>query len=186
MAKKEQLSKADLKNLNRIFFDPRFPLGKILEKELAEKSAEDVLILTRGLRRMEAKHRQLHKLMANGELKMKANRRYDLVSGSGSDDAYFTAAISGVKGNDISVDFKIAGNNTPLSVVVTGDDIVVNVKTDGAGLGISTLQEVHDKMILDASVKLKGVLKLLTAGTGVVDTASGVLKLQNGEQVCSL
>ena len=57
-------------------------------------------------------------------------------------DLTFTAKNAGPGGNEITVQSAVAGASTPLSIVVTGKAIVVNVATDGASAAISTAAQI--------------------------------------------
>jgi len=59
-----------------------------------------------------------------------------------NDDFNLTAVDDGEEGNDIVFELRVAGEDTPLSVVVEGETIIVNSATDGAGAATSTIEEV--------------------------------------------
>lgn len=56
----------------------------------------------------------------------------------------YTAKTAGVDGNSITVAHVTAGNNTPLSIVVTDTAIVVNLATGGTGTATSKVSHILD------------------------------------------
>ena len=64
----------------------------------------------------------------------------------------FIANDAGVAGNAITVAFVNGGLNQPLSIVVTGTDIVVNVATDGSGVVTSTEADILAVLSIDVNV----------------------------------
>jgi hypothetical protein len=100
-----------------------------------------------------------------------------------NNDLVFTSKFQGAQGNTTRVRYVVAGNNTPLSISVTAQDITVNVATDAGGLATSTASQVLVAVNADASAK-----KLVTAslaagndGTGVV-TALAYTNLTGGTE----
>lgn len=91
-----------------------------------------------------------------------------------NNDLVFTARIGGPGGNAIRVEYIVAGNNTPLTVVVRGYDITVNVATGGAGAATSTSALV--KAALEANSDATRLIIVAHAasndGTGVVTALS--------------
>lgn len=87
-----------------------------------------------------------------------------------NNDLKFTAVNRGVGGNDITVAYVVSGASTPLSVDVTGTDIVVNVETDGSSAAVSTADEVMDAVNGDAAAAalVSAALASGNDGTGVV------------------
>lgn len=59
-------------------------------------------------------------------------------------DLVIASLLEGADGNNIRYRHVVAGNNTPLSVTVSGKDITVNVGTNNVGAAISTAQAVMD------------------------------------------
>ena len=51
---------------------------------------------------------------------------------------------SGAAGHSFRVAHVVSGTNTPLSVTVSGNDVTVNVATNGAGAATSTANQVRD------------------------------------------
>lgn len=91
------------------------------------------------------------------------------LSGS-NNDLVFTALHAGPGGNSIRIRYVVAGNNTPLTVVVEGLDITVNVATNGAGAATSTATQV--KTALDANPDVK---KLITTALAASNDGTGVV-----------
>ena len=60
----------------------------------------------------------------------------------GANSITATAVTSGISGESIRIKYISAGNNQTLSVSVTGNDITVNLATDGTGAGISTATQI--------------------------------------------
>lgn len=54
----------------------------------------------------------------------------------------YTAQAAGTGGNSIRVRYVVAGINTTLSVSVSGNDITVNLATNGSGVATSTASQV--------------------------------------------
>ena len=64
----------------------------------------------------------------------------------------FTAVTPGAAGNAITIQFVVAGDNTPFSIVVTGNAILVNCATDGFGVVTTTWLDAQTAMNADADV----------------------------------
>lgn len=65
------------------------------------------------------------------------------INPTGADNSVaYTAVEPGPNGNDITITYTVSGNDTPLSVDVTGTAITVNVATDGGGSATSTAAQV--------------------------------------------
>jgi len=60
-----------------------------------------------------------------------------------NNDLVFTAKRFGKASSGIRVRYVVSGNNTALSVSVSGKDITVNVATDGGGAATSTATQVR-------------------------------------------
>lgn len=94
----------------------------------------------------------------------------------------FTADAIGVAGNSIRIRYVVAGNNTPLSVSVSTNDITVNLATDGSGVPTSTANQV--KTALDGSGPASALINTTLAvgenGTGVIAEGFGFTNLQYG------
>jgi hypothetical protein len=102
-----------------------------------------------------------------------------------NNDLVFTETRRGPKGNSVTITYAVAGLNTPLSVVVAGNDVTVNVATDGAGAATSTAAQVA--AAVDAAPDpTNGALTIANApandGTGVV-TAMAKTALSGGYAV---
>lgn len=85
-------------------------------------------------------------------------------------DLTFTAKNAGPGGNEITVQYAVAGASTPLSIVVTGKAIVVNVATDGASAAISTAAQILAEINANsrANLLVTSALAPSNDGTGVV------------------
>lgn len=85
-------------------------------------------------------------------------------------DLVFTAKTGGPGGNNIRVAYIVAGASTPLTIVVEGYDITVNVATDGASAAASTSAQI--KAALEASTDATALITVAHAaandGTGIV------------------
>jgi hypothetical protein len=62
--------------------------------------------------------------------------------GIANGEIVYTAQNYGTGGNAIRVRYVVSGNNTPLTVSVAGNDITVNLATNGSGVGTSTASQV--------------------------------------------
>lgn len=80
-----------------------------------------------------------------------------------NNDLVWTANVGGTAGNNIRIQYVVAGTNTPLSVSVGGTasnpDITVNVATNGASAATSTAAQVA------AAVAAAGPAGRLVTGT---------------------
>ena len=93
-----------------------------------------------------------------------------LDTGSASSGLTWTAIAAGPDGNAITVEFVVAGNDSPLAISVSGTDIVVHLATDASGVATSTAAQVS------AAVAASPAASALVAvtNTGASD-GSGVL-----------
>jgi hypothetical protein len=66
--------------------------------------------------------------------------QYQYTTGAGG--ILFTSRVAGTTGNSTTVEFVVAGTNTPLTIDVTGQSITVNVATNGGGSPVSTVLQV--------------------------------------------
>lgn len=94
-----------------------------------------------------------------------------LTACAGADnDIVYTAKAVGKGGNSIRVAYVVAGANTPLTVVVAGNDITVNVATSAGSAATSTAAQV--KAAVDGSAPAAALVSTAIApsntGTGVV------------------
>jgi hypothetical protein len=101
-------------------------------------------------------------------------------AGPANSNVTFTATGGGTLGNTIRIAYVVSGNNTPLSVGVTGRDITVTVATNGSGVATSTGGQVRDAVNAHAVASLLVSATVATGndGTGVVaafalDTLTG-------------
>lgn len=85
-----------------------------------------------------------------------------------NNDLLFTAFKGGADGNNIRVRYVVAGASTPLTVTNSGNDITVNVATNGSSAATSTSAQVRDAV----NQAVHGLVKAENAtgndGTGVV------------------
>ena len=89
-------------------------------------------------------------------------------------DVYVKAVRGGAAGNSISVHFLDPGVYlAPLSVSVSGTDIVVSLATDGGGIITSTADDV-----IEALTESPTAAYLVTAARGVGQDGSGVVQAQ--------
>jgi len=100
-----------------------------------------------------------------------------------NNDLKFTAKPAGTVGNGYRVAFVVAGASTPLSIGLSGNDLTVNVQTNGSSVAISTAQQVMDaiKANAPASAKFEVALAPGNDGTGVV-AAQALTNLSGGTQ----
>lgn len=89
---------------------------------------------------------------------------------SGTDEITWTAKEGGVNGNSITVALIESGNSTPLSVSVSGSDIVVNLATDETGAATSTVAEVI--AAVEASEDADALVDVASGDSGVVSAAA--------------
>lgn len=89
---------------------------------------------------------------------------------SGTDRILWQAVAAGAAGNDITIALFASGNDTPLSVEVTGEAITVNLATDSEGNATSTVAQV----VAAVTAKTEAVALVTVAGTdtGVVTPAA--------------
>ncbi len=87
-----------------------------------------------------------------------------------NNDLVYTAKTGGPGGNNIRVRYVVAGASTPLTVVVEGYEITVNVATSAASAATSTATDV--KYAVDAKADAAALVTVANAasndGTGVV------------------
>lgn len=85
-------------------------------------------------------------------------------------DLVYTADLPGTAGNSIRVRYVVAGASTPLTIAVAGNDITVNVATNGGSAATSTAAQV--KAAIDGSAPASALVSCALApgnsGTGVV------------------
>lgn len=87
-----------------------------------------------------------------------------------NNDLVWTANTGGTAGNSIRIRYVVSGTNTPLSVSVSGNDITVNVATDGAGAATSTATAVKNAVAASSAAGqlVTGTNAAGNDGTGVV------------------
>lgn len=75
-----------------------------------------------------------------------------------------------------TVTIVVAGNNTLLSVVTVGDDVTINVATDGTGTSTSTGDDIADFIATSPSagaVAARSVLSARSTGAGSIEDGAG-------------
>jgi len=87
-----------------------------------------------------------------------------------NNDLVYTARDGGPGGNEITVNYVVAGANTLLTVTVGGKEIVVNVATDGASVATSTATLV--KAAVEANADAALLVTIALAGS---DTGAGIV-----------
>lgn len=91
--------------------------------------------------------------------------------GTGNSKIKFTATDTGTIGNGISVRLKDpAANTQSLSVTVTGNDVVVNLATDGSGVITSTVA-----LIIAAIAASGAAASLVVASNGTGSNGTGIV-----------
>ena len=97
----------------------------------------------------------------------------------------YTSKVIGPNGALIRVRYVVSGTNTALSVSVSGNDITVNVATNGSGAATSTATQV--KAAVDGSGPASALVTtaLSGLGTGIVE-AFGYRNLQDGSPQATL
>ena len=87
-----------------------------------------------------------------------------------NNDIVYTAKTKGEYGNDITVRYVVSGNNTPLTVSVTGTAITVNSATDGSAAATSTADQVK------AAIEASGdAAALVTVADAAANDGSGTI-----------
>ncbi len=103
-----------------------------------------------------------------------------------NNDLKITAVRPGTEGNSARIAFVVAGVSTPLSVTRSGNDVTVNVATNGASAAVSTGAQVA--AAINASDEAKHLLRAENAtgndGTGVV-AAQAITALSGGSNPVS-
>jgi len=105
-----------------------------------------------------------------------------------NNDLKYTAKPAGTAGNARRVAHVVAGANTPLSVGVSGNDITVNVATDGSSLATSTAALVRAAVLASVpAMALLDKVELATGndGTGIV-AAFALTNLAGGLQAVTV
>lgn len=87
-----------------------------------------------------------------------------------NNDLLYKANLRGAAGNNIRVRYVVAGASTPLSVAVSGNDITVNVATNGSSDATSTAAQVRDAV--NASTDAG---RLVTAENATGNDGTGVV-----------
>lgn len=88
----------------------------------------------------------------------------------------------GNSGNNLTSECKVAGNNTPLSLVVNnGKNLVINLATDGGGAALSTADDVIAEYDNNALASLKNKFVIVVSGTGTnIQSSESQFSLTNG------
>jgi hypothetical protein len=87
-----------------------------------------------------------------------------------NNDFVVRANYPGTEYNSLRVRIVVSGNNTPLSVVKSGNDITVNSATNGSAVATSTARQVVDALNADREVAKVAAAEVAPAndGTGAV------------------
>lgn len=88
----------------------------------------------------------------------------------GTDGIVWTAKTSGAAGNAITIALVASGNDTPLSVEVTGQAITVNLATDSEGSATSTAAQVIAAVTEHAAAS--EIIAVASTDTGVVEAVT--------------
>lgn len=98
-----------------------------------------------------------------------------------NNDITYTSVARGTGANSIRIRYVVAGASTPLTVTVAGNDITVNVATNGASAATSTGNDV--RTAVNANATAAALVSAANAtgndGTGVV-TALAYTNLAGG------
>lgn len=111
----------------------------------------------------------------------KANATQTTAFAGTNNDIKITAKDRGTGGNSVRVAFVVAGASTPLSVSVSGNDITVNVATNGSSAATSTASQVVAALNAHAGASALIIAALAAGndGTGVV-AAQTITALSGG------
>ncbi len=85
---------------------------------------------------------------------------------TGNKDLTFRAVDAGIGGEDISIECTVGGVDTPLSVTVTGNTIVIVSETDGSEIAVSTAAQILTLLNADASASALITTELAVGSTG--------------------
>lgn len=108
---------------------------------------------------------------SNVTLKARQSTAASLTTGVvGTDRITWRAKSTGAAGNAISIALVAEGNDTPLSVGVTDQAIVVHLATDGTGAATSAATQVASAV--NAHVGASALVQAATTDTGVVSVAA--------------
>lgn len=88
------------------------------------------------------------------------------LTGATNNDLRFQALQRGVLGNLISITYVVSGNNTPLGVTVSGNDINVQVATGAGGAATSTAAQVKTAVDVHPQAHLLVSVANKTGNTG--------------------
>lgn len=97
---------------------------------------------------------------------------------AGAQPVVYTAVPDGVAGNSVSVEHIQAGLNTPLSIVVVGSVVTVNLATDGGGAITSTGDDVA--AAIEASTPASALVTVATVGAAGTTGAVALTSLSGG------
>ena len=92
--------------------------------------------------------------------------------GTGASQLLVIAKVAGVVGNQYAIRALVAGNNTPLSVSVSGLVITINCATNGGGSATSTVNDVIAKMYATPECAAIVDAQAPNGGTGVLAAAT--------------
>jgi hypothetical protein len=116
-----------------------------------------------------------------GRIKSAAKAKADTGVEGNNNAITWTAKKCGSSGNSVIIDIVVSGNNTPLSIDVTGNTVTINSATDGGGSATTTAAQAIAAVAADANapVLLSGANKGTSSGAGVV--ADETATLSGGE-----
>lgn len=113
--------------------------------------------------------------MSNGDSLVTAVRGFRTM-GSGNSGLTVSWDTPGTAGNGKTAAVLVAGNNTPLSVVVSTTDVTINSATNGSAAATSTVLEVMAALYANATFRANWRARPVGDGTGVIAAAtSGAL-----------
>jgi len=101
--------------------------------------------------------------------------------GSSNSQIKFYSATAGAAGNNLLCEIVVAGNNTPLSVVMGTNKVTVNSATNGSAAATSTINDIIAKCYATAGFDaLFDVDGGAGNGTGVLAAAAALANLTGG------
>jgi hypothetical protein len=109
--------------------------------------------------------------------------RVTVPGADGNGGVIYRAVTPGTGGNAITVAHVVAGNNTALSVSVTGNAITVNVATGGGGAATSTATQVAAAIAGSGAAAALVTATATGSGAGITAAASATALASGGDQV---
>lgn len=123
---------------------PPFSGGAAVYNRSMPKVPRPGLQTSRGISSRTARRSTTRVVSPAPSTSYKGGVRAKLTLGTGANAVQYVANVTGAAQNSIRVRYVVAGNNTPLTVSVSGLDITVNVATNGGGTATSKGQDVAD------------------------------------------